>query len=71
MLISDDRKKLSPMMPKGISVYEDSRGTVHIAMSNGKVMGKLFGGEVEKIIEEVSLEVEEIMSFMHFKFTIF
>lgn len=62
MLKADDRKKLSAMMPKSISVYEDSRGQVHIAMSNGAVMGKLFGGETETIIEEVSREIEEVMA---------
>ena len=71
MLAADDRKKLSAMMPKSISVYEDSRGQVHIAMSNGAVMGKLFGGETEAIIEEVSREIESVMGFMHFKFATF
>lgn len=71
MLIADDRKKLAAMIPKGISVYEDSKGQVLIAMSNGAVMGKLFGGDVAAITEIVSREVEEIMGFMHFKFTLF
>jgi hypothetical protein len=34
-------------------------------------MGKLFGGETETLIEEVSLEVEEMLRFMNFKFTVF
>lgn len=71
MLRADERKKLSAMMPKTVSVYEDSKGKVHIAMSNGAVMGKLFGGETEVIIEEVSREIEEVMGFMHFKFSLF
>jgi uncharacterized protein (DUF302 family) len=71
MLEADDRKKFSAMMPKSIGVYENSRGQVFIAMSNGKVIGKLFGGETDVIIEEVSREVEEVMSFMHFKFSLF
>ena len=71
MLSADERKKISVMLPKSISVYEDSKGKVFIAMSNGKVVGKLFGGEVEAIVEEVSREVEEIMGFMHFKFALF
>jgi uncharacterized protein (DUF302 family) len=71
MLAADERKKISVMLPKTISVYEDSMGRVHIAMSNGKMMGKLFGGEIEAIVEEVSREVEAIMAFMHFKFSLF
>ncbi len=70
MLEADDRKKLGAMMPKGIAVYENSAGEVMIAMSNGAVMGELFGGRVGRIIEQVSREVEQIMGFMHFKFTI-
>lgn len=70
MLRADERKRLGAMMPKGIAVYENSRGEVLIAMSNGAVMGELFGGQVGRIIEEVSREVEQIMGFMHFKFTI-
>jgi len=71
MLKADDRKQLAAMMPKGIAVYENSRGEVLIAMSNGLVMGKLFGGEVGRIVEEVSREVEQIMGFMNFKFSTF
>jgi uncharacterized protein (DUF302 family) len=71
MLAADERKKLSAMMPKNISVYEDSKGQVHIAMSNGAVMGKLFGGETEALIEEVSREIEAVMGFMHFKFSLY
>lgn len=71
MLAADDRKKLSTMLPKTVSVYEDSRGKVLIAMNNGAVMGKLFGGETEAIIEEVSREIEAVMGFMHFKFALY
>jgi len=35
------------------------------------VIGKLFGGEVEAIVEEVSREIEAVMGFMHFKFALF
>jgi len=71
MLEADERKKFSAMLPKTIGVYEDSKGKVLIAMSNGKVIGKLFGGEVEAIVEEVSREIEAVMGFMHFKFALF
>jgi uncharacterized protein (DUF302 family) len=70
MLNADDRKRVSVMMPKTISVYELSTGETIVASANGAVMGKLFGGETGKIIEKVSLEVEDILRFMNFKFTI-
>jgi uncharacterized protein (DUF302 family) len=71
MLISDDRKPMGAMMPKAFAVYEKTDGQVYLATSNGAVMGKLFGGETETIIEKVSLEVEEMLRFMNFKFSIF
>lgn len=71
MLSADDRKKIGNMMPKTFAVYEKSDGQVYVSTMNGAVMGKLFGGEVETIIEKVSLEVEDIMRFMNFKFTLF
>jgi uncharacterized protein (DUF302 family) len=71
MLMSDDRKIIGAMMPKAFAVYEKADGQVYVATSNGAVMGKLFGGETETLIEKVSLEVEEMLRFMNFKFTIF
>jgi len=71
MLSADDRKKIGAMMPKAFAVYEKSDGQVYLATSNGMVMGKLFGGETESLIEGVSLEVEQMLRFMNFKFSIF
>lgn len=71
MLSADDRLKTGTMMPKTFSVYEKSNGQVYLATANGMIMGKLFGGETEEIIERVSLEVENILRFVNFKFSIF
>jgi uncharacterized protein (DUF302 family) len=71
MLMADERKKIGNMMPKSFAVYEKSDGQVFISSMNGGIMGKLFGGEVEKIIEEVSLEVEDMMRFINLKYTLF
>ena len=71
MLIDDDRKKIGNMMPKTFAVYEKSDGQVFVSTMNGAIMGKLFGGETEKIIEEVSLEVEDMMRFINLKYTLF
>jgi hypothetical protein len=56
---------------EAFAVYEKADGQVYVATSNGAVMGKLFGGETETLIEIVSLEVEEMLRFMNFKFTVF
>ncbi|MEN8155685.1 MAG: DUF302 domain-containing protein [Bacteroidota bacterium] len=71
MLSADDRKQIGNMMPKTFAVYEKSDGQVYVSTMNGAVMGKIFGGEVETIIEKVSLEVEDMMRFMNLKFTLF
>jgi uncharacterized protein (DUF302 family) len=71
MLRADDRKTMGAMMPKAFAVYEKLDGQVYVATSNGVVMGKLFGGETETLIEKVSLEVEEMLRFMNFKFSLF
>jgi len=71
MLSSDDRKMIGAMLPKNLAVYEKSDGQVYLSTSNGAVMGKLFGGETEDIIERVSLEIEGILRFMNFKFSLF
>jgi len=71
MLGADDRKRMGAMLPKSFAVYEKSDGQVYVATANGAIMGKLFGGETERIIEKVNLEVEDIMRFMNFKFSVF
>jgi len=71
MLSADERKKIGNMMPKTFAVYEKSDGQVYVSTMNGAVMGKMFGGEIERIIEEVSLEVEDMMRFINLKFTLF
>lgn len=71
MLKADDRKKIGNMMPKTFAVYEKSDGQVYVSTMNGGIMGKLFGGETENIIEKVSLEVEDMMRFINLKYTLF
>jgi uncharacterized protein (DUF302 family) len=71
MLSSDDRKKIAVSMPISIAVYEKSTGECMISVNNGYLTSKLFGGDVEKIIELVSKDVEEILGFMNFKFNRF
>lgn len=71
MLMADNRKPMGAMLPKNLAVYEKTDGQVYVSTSNGAVMGKLFGGETAEIVEKVSLEVEDMLRFMNFKFTVF
>jgi hypothetical protein len=59
------------MLPKNLAVYEKSYGKVYVAASNGVVMGNLFGDETETLLEKVSPEVEDILRFMNFRFSLF
>lgn len=71
MLGADERKKMAVSMPISIAVYEKTSGECIVSVSNGVLMSKIYGGETEEIIEEVSREVEDILGFMTFKFTRF
>ncbi len=72
MLMQDESKFMASKMPLSISVYEKSNGRVVIGLMNGYVMARLFSGTREgEIMEKVVKDMEEILSFMHFRFTIF
>ena len=71
MLKADDRKKIGNMMPKSFAIYEKSDGQVFVSTMNGAMMGKIFGGETEKVIEESGLEVEGMMRFINLKYSLF
>ncbi len=71
MLSADDTKQMAAMLPKTLAVYEKSDGHVYVATGNGAVMGKMLRGRAAGIAEVVSLEVEDILRFMNFRFTFF
>ena len=71
MLKADERKKIGNMMPKSFAVYEKSDGQVFVSTMNGAMMGKIFGGEIEEIIEISGKEVEGIMRFINLKYSLF
>ncbi len=76
MLNADESKFMATKMPLSISVYEKSDGRVIIGviigLSNGYLMARLFAGTHEgEIMEKVVTDMESILNFMHFRFTIF
>ncbi|EQB39314.1 hypothetical protein M947_07595 [Sulfurimonas hongkongensis] len=72
MLSADEGKVMSTNMPLSISVYEKSDGRVMIGLSNGYMMARLFSGRREGLImQKVVSEMEEVLNFTHFRFTIF
>ncbi len=72
MLGADESKFMATKMPLSISVYEKSDGRVIIGLSNGYVMARLFSGTREgDIMEKVVTDIESILSFMNFRYTVF
>ena len=72
MLQNDTSKYMAVKMPLSIAVYEKNDGEVMIGMMNGYIMARLFAGtSVGDIMEDVVKDIENIMGFMHFRFTIF
>ena len=52
ILKDDDYKKMSVMMPMGVSVYEANDGQVYIAAMNIGFMSMMFSGSVKKVLQE-------------------
>lgn len=72
MLSADESKIMATKMPLSISVYEKSDGRVMIGLSNGYMMARLFEGRREGIImQKVISDMEDVLNFTHFRFTIF
>jgi uncharacterized protein (DUF302 family) len=72
MLSADERKFMAVNMPLSIAVYEKSDGRVTIGLSNGYVMARLFSGSDEgKIMQKVVKDIESVLAFTHFRYTIF
>jgi len=72
MLGDDSSKFMAAKMPLSIAVYEKNDGRVTISLMNGYMMARLFAGTKEgEIMEEVVKDIEEILNFLHFRFTLF
>jgi uncharacterized protein (DUF302 family) len=52
ILKDDDYKKMSVMMPMGVSIYETNDGQVKIAAMNIGFMSMMFSGTVKKVLQE-------------------
>jgi uncharacterized protein (DUF302 family) len=72
MLERDESKFMAVKMPLSIAVYEKDDGRVTIGLMNGYIMARLFAGRREgAIMEKVVKDIEEMLGFLHFRFTIF
>ena len=62
ILIHDELKRLSVMMPCTIGVYEKSDGKTYITIMNMKILGLLFGDVVDGITTELAPQMEKMVT---------
>lgn len=61
LLMKDEYKMLTALMPCTLAVYEKSDGKTYIAMMNLKVMGMMYGPDVAKMAEELQPQMEQML----------
>ena len=63
LLLKDEYKMLTAMMPCTIAVYEKSDGKTYIAMMNLHMMGEMYGGDVMEMSKELAPQMEQMLKF--------
>jgi len=72
MLKNDETKFMAVKMPLSMAVYEDSQGRVYISLMNGYLLTRMLSLTPEsKIMEKVVRDIQSILGFLHFRYTIF
>lgn len=61
ILKHDRYKKLAVMMPCTVAVYQKSDGKVYIGTMNMGLLGYMFGGEVNKAIQRIAPEMDQMI----------
>lgn len=64
VLLDDDARFLSVMMPCSIAVYEKADGKTYISTMNSALMGRMFGGTAQKVMG--GPVAEETAAFIEF-----
>jgi len=62
ILVKDDERIVSSLMPCRVSVYEKSNGKTYISRINAGVLAKSIGGIEEEVMIASSKDIEEILS---------
>lgn len=61
ILVEDDARVISPLMPCRVAIYEKSDGTTYIARMNSVLMAKPFGGVIARVMDRAAVETEEVI----------
>jgi uncharacterized protein (DUF302 family) len=63
LLLKDEYKMLTAMMPCTIAVYVKSDGKTYVSMMNLELMGKMYGGDVETMAIKLAPQMEQMLTF--------
>lgn len=63
LLVKDEYKMLTAMMPCTIAVFQKSDGKVYVAMMNLQMMGQMFGGDVKGMAAALSPQMDQMLKF--------
>lgn len=61
MLVHDEYKLLTTMMPCTIAVYEKSDGKAYISLMNMEMLGMIYGGLIKDIADELAPQMMEMV----------
>ena len=61
LLLNDEYKQLTAMMPCTIAVYVKSDGKTYISMMNLEVMGMMYGGDVAEMSRQLAPQMERML----------
>lgn len=63
ILEHDENKKISVFMPCTISVYQKSDGKAYIGTMNAGLLGKMFGGHIAVVMDDVAADQQSFIGF--------
>lgn len=63
LLVKDEYKMLTAMMPCTIAVFQKSDGKTYVAMMNLEAMGKMYGGDVLTMTKELAPQMDQMLKF--------
>jgi uncharacterized protein (DUF302 family) len=63
ILKEDGNKKISVFMPCTISVYQKTDGKTYIGTMNASLLGQMFGGSVDEVMQHVAVDQQSFIEF--------
>ncbi len=61
ILVLDDERIVSPMMPCRVAIYEKSDGKTYIARMDSELLAKPFGGVINEVMQTAASEIEDVL----------